>query len=327
MPGETGQPDLSVSVVTYQSANCLAPLFASLAKQTGVTWELFVVDNASSDGTAAWLEENARGAVTINPENRGYGRAHNQNLHAFRGRHVLLLNPDLEFEDGLFSSLVRFLDEHPQHAAVGPSVVEGPAREPFPPRRFYPGERVVPLAPDLPRDEYAWLSGCALALRREDLLRLGGFDPDFFLYHEETDLCLRARRAGSKIGWCEDAHVFHARQQSQKHLSGYERELNLLRGTLRFWEKHYAEADVATIARFRWLAATAHLACARVVGRPAEGSARNYLRAERDVCHEWLAEHPDARRGRAAGALRVLTRQLRLAVDWARHGWFPIDAA
>lgn len=326
-PDPAGAPDLSVSVVTYHSAHCLEGLFASMAKQTGVRWELFVVDNASSDGTAAWLERHAHGTVTINPENRGYGRAHNQNLHAFRGRHVLLLNPDLEFEDGLFSSLVRFLDDHPQHAAVGPTVLEGSGRRPFPPRRFYPGERVVPLTPALPREEYAWLSGCALALRRETFLALHGFDPDFFLYYEDTDLCLRARRAGGKIGWCREAEVSHARQQSQVELSDYERERNLLRGALQFWEKHFPDADVARIAHFRWLVASTHLALARVIGLPAAEGTRSYLRAERDLCGAWLRDHPGLRTTTATGTLRVLTRQLRLALGWARHGWFPIDAA
>ena len=328
MPDSSARPDLSVSVVTHNSLHCLEGLFRSLAAQTRVPWELFVVDNASTDGTAGWLRHHASGAITVNGENVGYGRAHNQNLGGFRGRHVLLLNPDLTFGDGLFSSLVRFLDEHPQHAAVGPAVVEGPARRPFPPRRFYPGERTVALEPGLRRSEPAWLSGCCLALRRDALLALGGFDPDFFLYHEETDLCLRARRAGYKIGWCADAEVFHARQQSQVHLSGYERERNLLAGTMKFWEKHYPEDDVATLARCRLLAASAKLALARSVGLPRAEQSRDYLRAERDVCRRWLDDHPRPRSGLAGAgrALKVVLRQVRLALEWARSGSFPADA-
>jgi GT2 family glycosyltransferase len=197
----------------------------------------------------------------------------------------------------------------------------------FPPRRFYPGERVVSLAPALPRDEYAWLSGCALALRRETLLSLRGFDPDFFLYYEDSDLCLRARRAGAKIGWCREAEVAHARQQSQIELSGYERERNLLCGALQFWQKHYPEADVARIVHFRWLVASIHLAFARGVGFSGAESTRNYLRAERDLFGAWLRDHPGRRSAKASGMLRVLVRQLHLALGWARRGWYPLDAA
>jgi GT2 family glycosyltransferase len=292
-----------------------------------VTWELLVVDNASTDGTADWLERHPLGPITINPENLGFGRAHNQNLRAFRGRHVLFLNPDLEFADGLFSSLVRFLDEHPRHAAVGPVIREGPERRLFPPRRFYPGERVASLAPALPRDEYAWLSGCALALRREALLDLHGFDPDVFLYYEDTDLCLRARRAGAKIGWCRETEVSHIGKQSQVELSGYEREGNLVRGALRFWEKHFPEHDVARIAHFRWLVASIRLALARGVGPPTAESTRNYLRAERDLCGAWLRDHQETRLSKATNTLRALAHQLRLGFGWLRRGWYPMDAA
>jgi GT2 family glycosyltransferase len=317
-------PDLSVSVVTYNSLHCLEPLFRSLAGQGGVRWELFVVDNASTDGSAQWLRSRATGSVTLNAENVGYGRAHNQNLEVFRGRYVLFLNPDLTFGDGLFSSLVGFLDGNPQHVAVGPAVVEGPDRRPFPPRRFYPGERAVALEPGLRRSEPAWLSGCCLAMRRDALLRLGGFDPDFFLYHEETDLCLRARRAGHRIGWCEEAEVFHARRQSQRHLSGYEQERNLVAGTLRFWEKHYSEADVAKIARFRRWMASGRLALSwRGALRE---SSRDYLCAERDLYRQWLQDHPRSRFATAAGSLEVLLRQVRLALEWVRSGSFPGDA-
>lgn len=58
---------------------------------------------------------------------------------------------------------------------------------------------MVPLEPGLRGKEYAWISGCCLAIRRAVLEQVGGFDPDYFLYQEETDLCLRVRRAGYRI--------------------------------------------------------------------------------------------------------------------------------
>ena len=190
-------PDLSVSMVTYNSARCLDGILESLAAQQGVRWELFVVDNASQDGTRAKLEHFSN--VTPNRMNVGYGAAHNQNLSRFCGRHVLFLNPDLTFSTGLFAGLTKFLDENPQVGITSPRVTEGQERIPFPPRRFYPGEGMVPLEPGLRRKEYAWISGCCLAIRRAVLEQVGGFDPDYFLYQEETDLCPRVRRAGYRI--------------------------------------------------------------------------------------------------------------------------------
>jgi N-acetylglucosaminyl-diphospho-decaprenol L-rhamnosyltransferase len=204
--------DLSVSMVTYNSASCLDGFLRSLARQEGVRWELLVVDNASQDGTPAKLERLPN--VTLNRTNVGYAAAHNQNLSRFHGRHVLFLNPDLTFSPDLFAGLVSFLDENPLVGVVGPRVLEGPERIPFPPRRFYPGEGMLALEPGLRRKEYAWLSGCCLAIRRAVLEQVRGFDPDYFLYQEETDLCLRVRRAGYRVACCPELEVEHVGQQS-----------------------------------------------------------------------------------------------------------------
>ena len=238
----TETPDLSVSVVTYNSAHCLDALFESLSIQLGVRWELFVFDNASTDSTAAWLAKRMVGNVTVNRTNVGYGRAHNQNRARFRGRHVLFLNPDVTFPAGLFAALVSFLDANPKAGVVGPSVLEGKERAAFPPRRFYPGERTIALEPGLRRGYYAWLSGCCMAIRRSVLEEVGGFDPDFFLYQEETDLCLRVRRSGYQIGWCQEWQVLHTHLQSQIGLSEYDQERRLLEGTVLFW--HFEDRQI-----------------------------------------------------------------------------------
>src|SRR5262245_41814339 len=93
-------PDLSVSIVTYNSQDCLAKLFTSLEIQKGVDWELFFVDNASLDNSASILSERGLGEISKNKENVGFGRAHNQNIGRFRGRYLLVLNPDIELPPG-----------------------------------------------------------------------------------------------------------------------------------------------------------------------------------------------------------------------------------
>ena len=104
--------------------------------QTGVTFETFFVDNASRDDTRRYLAQQTLGTVTLNDENIGFGCAHNQNLGRFRGRYVLVLNPDIRFGADLFARLVAFLDARPAVAIAGPRVLEGTARREFRPRRF-----------------------------------------------------------------------------------------------------------------------------------------------------------------------------------------------
>ena len=319
--------DLSVSVVTYNSAHCLDALFDSLTIQLGVCWELFIVDNASTDGTASWLERRQTENVTVNPANVGYGRAHNQNRSRFRGRHVLFLNPDVTFPAGLFAAVVAFLDAHPKIGVVGPSVLEGEDRAAFLPRRFYPGERAIALEHGLHRDYYAWLSGCCLAIRRSVLEEVGGFDPDFFLYQEETDLCLRVRRAGYQIGWYPEWQVLHAHLQSQIGLPEYDQERRLLEGTVLFWRKHFSAEDLPNIVRFQYLRARVILALHESLPWLSKRRAfpRDRLRARRDVCREWLMRGGYRTFALNLRSSRIALRQLHLALAWARKGAFPVD--
>ncbi len=145
--------------------------------------------------------------MTPNGTNVGYGRGHNDNLTRCRGSYVLVLNPDLEFDMGLFAGLASHLEKNPSVAIAGPRILEGVNRRPFPPRYFYPGEGMVALERGLRRTEIAWLSGCCFIVRRGVFEALGGFDPDFFLYQEDTDFCLRTRRAGHRIGYVPSTMV------------------------------------------------------------------------------------------------------------------------
>jgi GT2 family glycosyltransferase len=323
-----GSPPLqiSVSVVTYNSADSLPAFLASLRRQRDVTWEAFFFDNASRDGTPALLEKAALGQSFVNSVNIGYGQAHNRNAAACQGRYLLLLNPDLEFGPDLFARLARTLDEHPDYGLVGPRILEGPDWRPFPPRHFYPGEGMVALEPSWRRQEISWLSGCCLMIRRDIFERLGGFDPDYFLYAEETDLCRRARRAGHVIGHAADTVVHHLHRQSQRGQSEYEYACRVFRGSAVFWEKHYAASDVVAMVRFQYWTAELLLRCAWMRGwlRFPRVLADARLRARRDVCRQWL-ETRGHRPSGGRGVFSIGLRQLRLIAEWARQRKFPLD--
>lgn len=329
-PGEASEtPDLSVSVVTYNSAHCLDAFFESLSAQRGVRWELFVVDNASTDGTPDMLRRQMQGNVTLNQRNTGYGCAHNQNRERFRGRHVLFLNPDVTFAPGVFAALAGFLDANPRAGVAGPKVLEGPERAPFLPRRFYPGEGMVALDRGLRRRDYGWIGGCCLAIRRQVLEEIGGFDRDYFLYSEDTDLCLRVRRAGYRIGWCPEVEVVHQGRQSQTRLSEYAMARNLFSGVAIFLGKHYAERDVRSMLRFQLLAARVVLALPegllRVPGRGAAPFRRDRVRARLDACREWLGNRGYRSFPLDGRSYKIAARQMHLLFEWAWKGGFPLD--
>ncbi len=315
-------PDLSVSIVTRNSAACVEALFETLARQQGVEWELCVVDNASTDKTPGMLAQprlsRRLANLTLNSRNVGHGAAHNQNLDRFAGRHVLFMNPDVTLAPDVFAGLVALLDSDPTIGAAAPNLREGPSRTPFPPRRFYPGEGMVPLTKGLFRNEYAWASGACLAVRRSLFEELRGFDPAFFLYADDIDLCLRIRRAGYRIEWRPDLKVIHEGLQSQLDVSEYERRRRLFVGIATFWEKHYSPADVYAMARFQRVCAGLLMQFNMADRR----FASERLRARRDVCTEWLARHD-----RPPGSImwKIAARQAAIAAEWIRQGRFPLD--
>jgi GT2 family glycosyltransferase len=218
----TAIPDVSVSIVLFDSSACLPDLIAALRAQTGVPFETFVIDNASRDADVArrQLADAQLGDVTWNAENVGYGRAHNQNLARFRGRYVVLLNPDVRFGPDLLDHLVRFMDAHLDVAIAGPRVLEGVTRREFQPRRFYRAKAWCRSSGSRPL-EIGWLNGCCLIVRRSVCRRSAASIG--LPYAEETDLCSRARRRAIASDGVRNAEAHHLHLQSQLRSDADER--------------------------------------------------------------------------------------------------------
>lgn len=321
-------PQISVSVVTYNNAQGLPVFLDSLRQQEGVSWEAFFFDNGSHDATQDLIRKADLGELLVSETNIGYGRAHNHNAARSRGSYLLILNPDLRFDPDLFASLLGNVKAHPELVFVGPSILEGPNRRPFPPRRFYPGEGMIALEPGLRREEIAWLNGCCLLVQRAAFEKLGGFDTDYFLYQAEADLCLRARRAGYRLGYVGNAVVYHGQRESQRDLSEYEYSHRIFEGTAVFWKKHYRPEDVVRMLRFQYWMCGVFLALGGLRARMPLSQhlltdAR--LRARRDICAKLLETHPDHARVLGDISPRIAARQVRLIIEWMRQGRFPLD--
>jgi GT2 family glycosyltransferase len=190
--------------------------------------------------------------------------------------------------------LPAYIEAHPEFAFVGPRILEGASRKSFSPRRFYPGEGMIALEPGFERSQIAWLNGCCLMVWRDAFEHINGFDSDYFLYQSETDLCLRARRAGYLLGYSDGTVVHHLHRQSQRDSSEYEYAIRLFEGSAVFWGKHYHPHDVLRMVRFQyWMSGillTLRSGLAWLSIAPAISKAR--LRARRDVCRKILNLFP-----------------------------------
>jgi GT2 family glycosyltransferase len=214
-------PFTSIVIPVYNQLDytreCIAAIDARTAKGS---WELIVVDNASTDGTSAWLSglslPHAPVRVIRNAANLGFGRACNQGMSAAQGDGVVLLNNDAVVLGDWLSGLWAPLLQHPGGGMSGPITNFG---RPTQTRRLpepRSDEEVPAIVAEwtrthagvhLPSDV---LSGFCLLVTRNVIERLGGFDPCYGLgYFEDDDYSLRARLAGFRLWICEAVLVYH----------------------------------------------------------------------------------------------------------------------
>ena len=223
--------DLSVVVVSWNNeteiGECLGSLRARLDGR--LAYEVIMVDNASVDATLAEARRALPGAHVIETgANLGFGRAANCGMEAAEGRRILLLNPDCVLGEGL-PELLAWLDEHPGVGIATGWIVESDGRVQRnwgrrPPSLWSEILEHTTLASLLPSlfgrhwlgqgDEKVLrfvpaVSGMAMILERALVRRLGGFDPAFFMYLEDFDLCWRARATGVRIARNPVATILH----------------------------------------------------------------------------------------------------------------------
>lgn len=234
--------DVSVIIVNYNMADIINQCIDSVLQQKNCDVEIIVVDNASKDKSVDKLKlygDNIK--LVSNSANLGFGVANNIGFKHATGQYVFLLNPDavLSTNDAL-EKMIRFIETNKQYGIVGPKInaIEGTH-----PEKYYPGQKYLQKPLETLPGEIAWVIGASMLIPREVYEKVGGFDEDYFLYGEETDLCLRVRRAGWAIGYNENVIVQHIGRVSER--SSTLREYTQLKqsGKLLFYRKNYGPKE------------------------------------------------------------------------------------
>ena len=235
-------PLMSVVVCSYNGAATLADCLEGVAALRYPAYETIVVDDGSTDDTAAIAH--AYGVRVISTPNRGLSAARNTGAEAARGDIVAYLDDDARPDPDWLTFLALELGRT-RHAAVG-----GPN---VPPASGGAVERAVADSPGGPihvllsDTEAEHLPGCNLAVRRDALLQIGGFDPRFRVAGDDVDLCWRLTEAGHTLGFHPAALVWHRRRGSVRAFwrqqRGYGRAEALLE---RKWPEKYATGGNAT---------------------------------------------------------------------------------
>ncbi len=232
-PNARDAMNVDIVVVSYNTRDILASCLRSIAAtcRTDRHVNTIVVDNASTDGSADMVRRVAPRTQLIElDQNIGFGPANNRGMAAGTAPYILFLNSDAELTPGAVQTLRRFLDDHPDCAAVGPRLVHPDGSFHASCRRFRTVPRnfwntaglhvrfpkLFPFLHDwLREDEHRtgrrvpMISGASMMIRRDYLESIGGFDDSVFLYEEEMDIFLPAKRHRKKVCFCGEATVIH----------------------------------------------------------------------------------------------------------------------
>ncbi|MFH0984192.1 MAG: glycosyltransferase family 2 protein [Candidatus Omnitrophota bacterium] len=228
---------VTISLVSCNQRHDLERLLPSLAPAAiAARAEILLVDNRSTDGTSEWMRLNYPAVNTLfNPNRAGYGENHNLNLRRAQGEYFVIMNADMTVEVDVFSVLRDYMNRHSEAGMVAPKILnpDGTIQGLI---KRYPTVWDLFLRRCLPRslrscfrqrmDHYEmrdvgydrecdvpFLSGAFMFCRTDVLRSLGGFDPGYFLYFEDADLCRRVQRTHRTM-YLPEAKVFHFWQRS-----------------------------------------------------------------------------------------------------------------
>lgn len=224
-----GKPEISVLIPAHDGARWIDEALGRLeAASAGVPTEAVVVDNASVDETPSICRKTPGVRLLRNDANLGFSRAVNQAAAACRGGTLVVINQDLHLEPGALRHIHEFLSAN--DALVGGALAfedgrRQPSYGPFPtligtlgrlalPREIRKYELAAP--PSSGARPVDWLTGAFIGFRRSLFERLGGFDEDYFMYYEDADFCLRARRAGVRSYFLPSAKAVHLHPYSSR---------------------------------------------------------------------------------------------------------------
>ncbi|MCM1312312.1 MAG: glycosyltransferase family 2 protein [Bacteroides sp.] len=252
---------LSVVIVNYNVRFYLEQCLYSVAKASeGISHEIFVVDNNSTDGSAAYIRSRFPEVVYIeNDENVGFARANNQAIRRASGEYVLLLNPDTILGEDMLRDCIAFMDSHGDAGAAGVRMLRNDGSFALESRRGIPtpftslckmsglcslfpksrlfGRYYMQYLDDASITPIEIISGACMFIRTETLRKSGLLDEAFFMYGEDIDLSYRLMQTG-KSNYYIPTRILHYKGESTEK-SSYRHVYVFYQAMLIFFRKHY----------------------------------------------------------------------------------------
>ena len=226
------QPNkVSACIVTYNSSDKIGAAVSSIKQFTkNVDYKLYIFDNGSSDNTKkVALESDNTVIFTENNSNLGFGKANNLVIPMMESKYHAIINPDIRIDSDVISDICNYMDEHPEVVLATPKILFPDGTEQhlpkLKPRFIYLLARRTPLFKNKQLEytmqdrtidqptEIEQCTGCFAIIRSDVFKKIGGFDERFFMYMEDADLTLRAKKYG-KAMFLPQFHVIHEWERS-----------------------------------------------------------------------------------------------------------------
>jgi GT2 family glycosyltransferase len=256
--------ELSICIVSLQAREYLRACLDSIYNNPpGISFEVIVVDNHSTDGTQVMVKtEYPQVQLIENIENLGYTAPMNQALQAAKGTFLMQLNPDTVVFPQAIDTLLVFMDAHPDVGICGPKVLNrdgslqkqcrrgesrpwavisyflGLARL-FPRSKLF-GEYLMNYKVEDETHAVAGVSGSCMLIRRALVDQIGYLDERFFAYQEDVDYCFRAWQAGWQVFYVPTAQVTHFGGQGGSRVQPYRSIIEWHRSYFLLYRKSYA---------------------------------------------------------------------------------------
>lgn len=259
---------VAVVILNWNGEKMLAKYLPTLLQHLQESVEVFVADNASTDGSVALLKEKFPTVKRILlDKNWGFAEGYNQALRQINATYYILLNSDIEVSSGWLSPLITWMDAHPETAACQPKLLSIRQRDYFEyagacggfiDKYGYPfcRGRVFDV---VEKDEgqydevcpILWATGACLMIRATDYWKVGGLDGRFFAHNEEIDLCWRLRAMGREIYCVPESKVYHVGGGTLPKNNPMKTYLNF-RNNLTMLYKNLEADELPHVMRVRW---------------------------------------------------------------------------
>ncbi len=219
------EKNIAIAILNWNGQHHLQRFLPSVSRFSGEA-VIYVIDNASTDNSVAWLKENYPDVkIIINDGNYGYSGGYNRGVEKIAEEYLVLLNSDVEVTENWLQPVIKTFADHPQLAALQPKVKDLNNRQNFEYAGaaggyidflgypFCRGRLLYELEEDNGQyDSYHrvfWATGACLVVKRSLFIKAGKLNEKLFAHMEEIDLCWRLHHLGYEVGCCPQSVVYH----------------------------------------------------------------------------------------------------------------------